>query len=184
MGDVKLLSEKDIRLLRDRLSEAAGVGRVDDVSQLSITHFAGDVDTLGEALNTACEYGQLDVVRWLVEHTVLCNNGERLGKALVEACKYNGQWNIVKYLVTNAQLDINYSDTDSANSILHRVISFNAVNLKLLNTRFLGITALCRLVYVYYEDVNEQDNSGYTPLHRACDHSQQLQCRRFTVSWS
>jgi hypothetical protein len=62
-------------LLRDRLWEAAREGRVDDVSQLS-THFTGDVDTLGGALYWACEYGQLNVVTWLVEHTVLRDDGD------------------------------------------------------------------------------------------------------------
>jgi hypothetical protein len=82
MADIESLSEEDIELLRDRLWEAAREGRVDDVSQLS-THFTGDVDTLGEALYRACVYGQLNVVTWLVEHTVLRDDGEWLGEALV-----------------------------------------------------------------------------------------------------
>jgi hypothetical protein len=76
------------------------------------THFTGDVDTLGEALYRACEYGQLNVVTWLVEHTVLRDDGERLGEALVEACRH-GHWNIVKWLVNNTQVDVNYTDIDS-----------------------------------------------------------------------
>jgi hypothetical protein len=52
-------------------------------------------------------YGQLNVVTWLVEHTVVRDDGERLGEALVEACRH-GQWNIVKWLVTNTQVDVNY----------------------------------------------------------------------------
>ena len=70
MADIESLSEEDIELLKQRLYEAAGEGRVDDVSQLS-THFTGDVYTLGRALERACRYGQLNVVTWLVEHTVL-----------------------------------------------------------------------------------------------------------------
>jgi hypothetical protein len=72
-------TDSDIWLLRDRLWDAAREGRVDDVSQLS-THFTGDVDTLGEALYRACEYGQLNVVTWLVEHTVLRDDGIQVGR--------------------------------------------------------------------------------------------------------
>jgi hypothetical protein len=78
MADTESLSEEDIKLLRYRLWEAAREGRVDDVSQLS-THFTGDVHTLGWALYTACECGQLNVVTWLVEHTVVRDDGEWLG---------------------------------------------------------------------------------------------------------
>ena len=90
MADIESPSEEDISLLRDRLCTAAREGRVDDVSQLS-THFTGDVRTLGGALNWACVYGQLNVVTWLVEHTVLRDDREWLGWALVRACTY-GQW--------------------------------------------------------------------------------------------
>jgi ankyrin repeat protein len=122
----------------------------------------------------ACRYGQLNVVTWLVEHTVLRDDGEWLGRALVGACLYN-HWNIVKWLVINTQVDVNYADIDRTdrtnNSILHCVISFNPTNL-LLHSAILGdMTELCRLVYVCGEDVNVQDNYyGYTPLHMACYH--------------
>ena len=167
MADIESLSLEDIRLLRDRLYEAAREGRVDDVSQLS-THFTGDVDTLGWALYWACRYGQLNVVTWLVEHTVLLrDDGRRLGVALVRAC-IDGKWNIVKWLVNNTQFDVNYADIHS-NNILHRVISFNPTNPLSHSISVLDMTELCRLVYVCGEDVNVQDNyNGDTPLHWAC----------------
>jgi hypothetical protein len=75
----------DPALLRSQLYKAACEARVDTVSLLS-TYFIGDVDTLSVALNLACEYGQLNVVTWLVEHTVVCNDGRCLGWALRDAC--------------------------------------------------------------------------------------------------
>jgi hypothetical protein len=50
---------------------------------------------LYEALYEACEYGQLTVVIWLVEHTELRDDGTALERALVEASKYS-QWDVVK----------------------------------------------------------------------------------------
>jgi hypothetical protein len=95
----------DIELLRYRLHEAAREGRVDDVSQLS-THFTGDVGTLGGALDWACISGQLNVVTWLVEHTVVRDDRISLGRHWWNACRC-GHWNIVKWLVSNTQIDVN-----------------------------------------------------------------------------
>lgn len=165
MEYVEQLSAGLIRLLRDELWHAAEEGRVRDVSRLS-THFTGDVGTLSEALYRSRRSGQLNVVTWLVEYTVLRDNGECLGYALVMAC-IGRQWNIVRWLVNNIQLDVNYADEDSINSILHYVISFNTTNLLLQSTS--NMTELCRLVYVCDEDINVQDDyDEYTPLHTAC----------------
>jgi hypothetical protein len=108
----------------------------------------------------------LNVVTWLVEHTVLRDDGEWLGRALVEACR-RGHWNIVKWLVNNTQVDVNYTDiwTDTNNSILHRVISFNPTNPLLQSAVLRDMTELCRLVYVCGEDVNVQDNYMETHLY-------------------
>jgi ankyrin repeat protein len=90
-----------------------------------------------------------------------------VGRGTGEACRY-GHWNIVKWLVNNTQVDVNYADIDS-NNILHRVISFNPTNPLLHSAVLYDMTELCRLVYVCGEDVNVQDNyNGDTPLHRAC----------------
>jgi hypothetical protein len=35
----------------------------------------------------ACQYGQLNVVTWLVEHTVVRDDGDWLGRALVRLVK-------------------------------------------------------------------------------------------------
>jgi hypothetical protein len=153
------------RRLSKELAKAAREGRVDVVSQLS-THFTGDVYTLGEALYRACEYGHLNVVTWLVEHTVLRDDGERLGYALMEACRH-GQWNIAKWLLANTQVNvIKAAHFRGDNSIIHWVISYDADNSRLLIR--LGMTELCRLVYVCGKNINVQDNYiGFTPLHYA-----------------
>jgi hypothetical protein len=165
MADVKPLSNKDRRLLKDRLSEAAREGRVDDVSLLS-THFIRDVNTLGGALDWACRRRQLNVVTWLVEHTVLRDDAGWLGWALEVASRY-GQWNIVKWLVTNTQTDVNYTSGRAGenNSVLHLVIRANTNNSSLPTY---NMKELCRRVYVCGEDVNVQDDYGYTSLHVAC----------------
>jgi hypothetical protein len=83
--------------------------------------------------------------------------GYRLGEALVEACRYS-QWNIVKWLVINTQVDVNYISglIGDNNSALHYVIKANTNNSNLPNN--VNMTELCRLVYVCGEDVNVQDN--------------------------
>jgi hypothetical protein len=78
MADIESLSGEDIRL-EYRLSKAVEEVRVDNVSQF-LTHFTGDVNTLGTALYRACEYGQLNVVTWMVEHTVLRDNNNNNNK--------------------------------------------------------------------------------------------------------
>jgi ankyrin repeat protein len=162
----KVQQTRAIMWTRTSFTEAAYEGRVDDVSQLS-THFAGDVYTLNVALKTACQYGQLNVVTWLVEHTVLRDDGERLGEALVEACR-SGHWNIVKWLVYNTQVDVNCADFSGNSSILHRIISFNIDNLLTQYATIRDLTKLCTRVYLHGEDVNVQNNDGCTPLHWAC----------------
>jgi hypothetical protein len=156
------------RRLSEELYEAVRAGRVDDVSQLS-THFTGDVDMLGGALGRACMYGQLNVVTWLVEHTVVHDNGVWLGWALVLACDYS-HWNIVKWLLINTQVEVSKEAHFAGhNSILYWIISFNADKSRLIN-KWLDMTELCRRVYVCGENVNVQDNyAGDTPLHAACD---------------
>jgi hypothetical protein len=150
------------RRMSEKLYAAAREGRVDDISRLS-THF-GDVGTLGAALYRACEGSQLNVVTWLVEHTVLRDDGERLGRALVKACEH-GHWNIMKWLVINTQVNVSKVHFEGDNSILHQVISFNADKSRLIY-KWLDEKALCRLVYVCGEDVNVQDKyNGNTPLH-------------------
>jgi hypothetical protein len=164
MADSESLSEED-RLLRHRLYGAACDGPVDYVSQLS-THFTGDTDTLGKALYWACRYDQLKVVTWLVKHTVLRDDIERLEVALEEACR-RSHWIIVTWLVNNTQVDVNYAHYRGNNTILHRVMSFNGANSQLLD---LGsdMRELCKQVYVFGKNVNAQDNySGNTPLHQA-----------------
>jgi hypothetical protein len=115
----------------------------------------------------ACSKDQLNVVTWLVEHTVVRDDGRWLGAALEVACRYT-QWNIVKWLVTNTQADVNYISTVNNNSALHYVIRANT------NKSYLPLddmTELCRLVYVCGKDVNVQGNDGNTPLRRICSYS-------------
>jgi hypothetical protein len=56
-----LVEVQQSKLLQSKLLQAALEGRIDDVSQLS-TRFAGDVDTLSEALYNASKLAQLNVV--------------------------------------------------------------------------------------------------------------------------
>jgi hypothetical protein len=144
---------------------AAREGRVDN--QLS-AHFTGDVRLMRWMLDWASEYGHLNVVTWLVEHTVLRDDEECLGNALVNACA-KGHWNIAKWLLINTQVDVSEAAHVLGNDIiLHRVISYNADKPLLLDS-WLDMTELCRQAYVFGEDVNEQDNyNGNTPLHTAC----------------
>jgi hypothetical protein len=158
-------TDRDLELLRGRLWEAACEGRVDDVSQLS-THFTGDAVLMGVALYGACEYSQLNVVTWLVEHTVLRNDRRRLRDALLSACR-RGHWNITKLLVNNTQVDFKRVRNRRHSFMLHEVISFTNEILPICG--LIDTTEFCRLVYVCDENVNVRCYSNNdTPLHTAC----------------
>jgi hypothetical protein len=107
-------------------------------------------------------------VTWLVKSTVLRDDEFWVRWTLFEAYRRD-RWNIVKSLLINTQVDVRNSILCTGdNSILHRVISFDADKLWLPD-EWLDTTAVCRLGYVCGEDVNVQDRDGYTPLHEACD---------------
>jgi ankyrin repeat protein len=111
-----------------KLWKAAHKGRVQDVSQFSM-HFSDDVDTLGGALREACKYDQLDVVMWLVTHTVLYDEFDILGESLLLSSAYT-QWHVAKWLLCIPQLDVDYTDSNK-NSIISIVID----NVELLGYR-------------------------------------------------
>jgi hypothetical protein len=93
--------------------------------------------------------------------------GVRLGRTLVDACRH-GYWDIVKWLINNTKVDVNYADNDNDNGILHNVISFNLNTSLYEYFRFHDITEFCRLAFVCGKDVSVPDNDGNTLLHRAC----------------
>lgn len=77
-------------------------GRYDDTSSGG-SSYANSATQSQVNLVDACGAGQLDVVKWLVEHTELSTEGEELKRALNAACQY-GQLNVVKLLVEHTVL--------------------------------------------------------------------------------
>jgi ankyrin repeat protein len=87
-------------LARVELEHAACEGHVEDVSHLS-AHFSNNIETLSWAFYRACEEGQLDVVTWMMEHTVLRETLTVLSWAARVASR-RGQLDVVTRLVQHA----------------------------------------------------------------------------------
>lgn len=152
-------NDSDSEPREHRWWRAVREGCVKDVSQLSI-YFTGDLNHLHKTLNCALEYGHLNVVTWLIEHTALHHEFRCLEQSLVYA-GLNTHWNIVKWLVNNTQVNVNYADVKNKNSILHYVTLSNTNRPLIQGSDMLlriDMTELCKRVYVRGEDVNVPDN--------------------------
>lgn len=151
-----------------------------------LRHYTGDLEKAVSLLTMSCVRGQLIVVEWLMEHTDVRNSADVLGEALGLA-SWEGQWNIVRWLLVNTQPEVNIYDCvldenhvrtsdfhDREDTPLHSVIWRSRHDLR-LPTPFLisccmsgGTMELCRLVDMCNENVNVRDEDGNTPLHWAC----------------
>ena len=111
-------------------------------------------------LHTACEYGQLEVIKFLlslpsVDVNIQSNSGYT---PLHSACRYS-QLDIIKFLVSLPSVDVKIQ-SNNGYTPLHSACRYSQLDI---------IKFLVSLPSV---DVNIQSNSGYTPLHTACRYGQ------------
>ena len=169
---------------RKRIKIASGKGQLNDVIKFSYK-FSDDVKLLSEALIRSCCKGHLDVVKWMVEHTVADVNYIGVVKArytwgeevdvyhtpLTAACLYK-HLNVIKYLVKIPHVDINLPKRKLGFTPLIQACVSGSIreSMYLLNeisdldVNFvdgLGNTAL-------HFAVSSGKDLGYTQLHKAC----------------
>jgi ankyrin repeat protein len=144
----------------------------------------------------------LNVVSWLVEHTVLRDDGRRLGRALVWACR-SGRLNVVTWLVEHTALRDDSERLEEAMVWACKSAEWNIVKWLVINTQvqvdvnhcsvlisnrimhhvisfntntlswLRELPELCRRVFMCGEDVNVQDNyNGDTLLHKTCSNAE------------
>ena len=111
---------------RKRLIEAAQKDQLKEVKKLS-RYFSNDVKVLSEALIESCVSGRLNVVTWLVSHTIAnVNYNEKeelwLNTPLTAAC-VNGHLDIVKYLVKECKANVNLPDRMENTSLVRACLN-------------------------------------------------------------
>ena len=151
-SDNKLkLTKKDT--YKDQLLNAAHRGQLESVTDLSM-RFQYDKSILNESLRIACWKGNLNVVKWMVEHTKAdANDRGVLFTPLTAAC-WMGHEDIVRYLVDSAHIDVNLPDTKRTSTPLTAA----CLNLHTSITKYL-------LAKSQELNVNIPDSKGNTPLH-------------------
>jgi ankyrin repeat protein len=157
------------------LVQATARGDLKCVTQLVNTLGRDVTDVMSYALWTACYWGRVDIVDWLVTHTSVDVNYCRMEividvdsmTSLAIAC-YEGHTTVVKRLLTDATLpcDVNMVTDETCNTALHEVIWYTQVT-PLYKACISGDTAAVGDV-VYESDVNIQVLRGRTAMHCAC----------------
>ena len=156
----------------ERFIDAAYNGQLEEVIKLS-SKFSNDVKVLSEALIWSCEYGHLDVVKWLGGHTAADVNYSTeglLGTPLTAACD-NDHLDMVKYLVETCHADVNLPDS----------YGYTSLTIACLNVRMsVSMYLLCEVSDLDVNIANSYGNTalhlavwrskdiGYTQLHEAC----------------
>ena len=140
---------------RKRFINAAENGQLKEVIKLS-SKFSNDVKVLSEALIKSCDWGHLDVVKWLGGHTAADVNYNKYEwcTPLTAACE-NDHLDMVKYLVETCHADVNLPDSEDYTSLTMacRYVSMS-----------LSMYLLCEVSDL---DVNIADRDGNTALHLA-----------------
>ncbi len=163
----------DLVVLNTALHNACNNGRLNVVKWLvENTAVSNDVDTLGEIVRTSCiNYTgcQLHVVLWMLENSAIRYNVRLLARILLYCAHNNVQWEIVKWILEHTDVDVNYDE--NGNTALHYVTWNNQCDKTTLHEACINgdREELERLVFDREDNVNIQDNNGYTPLHWACN---------------
>jgi ankyrin repeat protein len=160
--------------MRWDLVQASACGDLTRVTQLVDTIGRDVTDVMSHALWTACCWGDVDIVDWLVIHTSADVNYGRVGHTSVGsmtslgvAC-YDCHVTVVRLLLTDATslCDVNVVSGETCNTALHDVIWYTQKT-PLHDSCYRSDTA--SVVDVMYEsDVNKHDSGGRTAMHIAC----------------
>jgi hypothetical protein len=165
----------DADYLRWNLVQASARGDLTRrVTQLVNTIGPDDTDVMSYALWTACYWGRVDIVDWLITHTSADVNYSRVSKiktgnmtSLAVAC-YQGHMTVAKRLLTNVtlQCEVNTVTGEICNTALHEVMCYTQRS-PLHQSCYRGdAAAVCNAVYG--GDVNMQARDGCTAMHIAC----------------
>lgn len=124
---------------------------------------------MGNALGWACESGKLEIVKWMVGNSAILRlDKNELSEAMTIA-SYNSCRGVVRWMVKHTTVE-NTFVYDKGNTVLHYVICCDINNgstrLHMASSSD-NVAEVCRLVYVYGDSVNVQNNYGDTALHIA-----------------
>jgi hypothetical protein len=197
----------NVEALTEAFVMACYRGQLDDVRQLSESHVVrDDVNMLGVGLHFALLQREgrrnrehWDIIKWLMDNTILRDNPLVLRRAFMEACEYKEleevRWMlqcrqlardtetidhalhdarsrslaVVKCLVEHTDIDVNR--TGRVDTLLHDVIWWSERDSDLHKVCYYprsDAADVYRLVNECGANVNEQDDIGNTPLHAAC----------------
>jgi ankyrin repeat protein len=168
-----LTNPTDADYVRYNLVLTSARGDLTHVTQLVIKIGPNATDEMSHALLTACCWGRVEIVDWLMTHTSADVNYSRaidneIMTSLATAC-YEGHMTVANRLLTDAtsQCDVNMVTGVKCNAALHNII-WHTRPIPLHELCYSGDTAA--VVNVVYEcDVNVQDNNnGRSAMHYAC----------------
>ncbi len=123
------------------------------------------------SLTTACSNDRLNIAKYLVEtgHADVNLTDSTGDTPLTRACSWTSL-SVSRYLLCEINdLDVNITDS-VGNTALHYAVWCSRVDFTQLNEACEDgdVTEVRRLVYARSHEINLQNNSGDTPLHRAC----------------
>ena len=182
---------------RTRIKVAARNGQLKALIKVQLlSKFSNDVKMLSEILIESCRGGQLDVVKWMVEHTAADVNytgmirvrnswGEEVDvyhTPLTAACRYENL-DVVKYLVETSRVDINLPDSEWGHTPLIRAChsaSMSVAMYLLSKVSNLDVNIASRRgdTAMHYVLSCSKDN-GHTQLHKACMKGDKTEVMKF-----
>ena len=175
---IKLLTKYsvDMKVLSEALILSCSEGHLDVVKWL-VEHTAADVNHMQgwTPLTAACSKDCLDIVKYLVE-TRLANVNLTDGfgyTPLTFVCRNHISIPVLTFLLSEvSDLDVNIaaSGNNKSETALHMAIWHNKGGVTPLHLACdkNDVSEVLRLVYVSGHEIDAQDNSANTPLHRAC----------------
>ena len=168
-----------VKVLSRALREACLYGHMDVVKWLiehttaDVNYNSTDVHWWSTPLTAACFSNHLDVVKYLVKAgyaDVNLHNCEG-DTPLTVACNCVHP-SVIIYLLSVGDLDFNMVNKYNGNSALHFAVWCSKEDDSQLHWAcdYGDVTRVRKLVFVSGIKINVQNNSGNTPLHRACFH--------------
>jgi ankyrin repeat protein len=160
--------------MRWDLVQASARGDLTRVTQLVNTIRSDVTDVVSHALWTACYWGRVDILDWLMTHTSADVNYSRVTDidigsmtSLAIAC-YQGQTAVIKRLLADvtSPCDVNMVTGVRCNTALHEVIWYTQLTPLYNSCMRCDVAAVVDVVYE--SDVNMQDRDGWTSMHLAC----------------
>ena len=123
-------------------------------------------------LTTACHGNHLDIVKYLVETLhVDVNSPDKDSFTLLTMACIRGSLSVSTYFLQALNsLDVNIATRKFGATALHYAVWCSKAHNSQLNTACKDgdVNKVLKLIYVCDQEVNVQNNGGFTPLHIAC----------------